>query len=101
MSARRKHRWLAWLLPLLVLRAFVPAGFMLSWSGNDLQIVLCSGTGPATQSISHHVAQDGAHHHHHDDGESKVHENSLCPFAATGSASAAPPEFIDPGLVRW
>lgn len=94
MSARRKQLWLAWLLPLLVLRAFVPAGFMLSWSGNDLQIVLCSGMGPATPSVSDRVAQGGEHHHHHDGGESKIHENSLCPFAAAGFAGAAQPEFI-------
>jgi hypothetical protein len=93
MSARRNHRWLVWLLPLLVLRAFVPAGFMLSWSGNDLQIVLCSGTGPATPLASEHIASDSAHHHH-EGGESKIHENSLCPFAAAGFANVTQLEFV-------
>lgn len=99
MSDRTKHRWLAWLLPLLVLRAFVPAGFMLSWTGNDLQMMLCSGTGPvSSQETLARIADSHAHHHQGDPasgqhqhdmgGGSQAHENSICPFAAAGSAGA-------------
>ncbi|MET0658018.1 MAG: hypothetical protein ABW110_07660 [Steroidobacteraceae bacterium] len=99
MSARATHRWVSWLLPLIVLRAFVPAGFMLSWSGNDLQLVLCSGTGPlvlqsapatgasAHDAHAHHMhqmEQGGAQHHHDGDGTSKAHDSLLCPFKAAG-----------------
>lgn len=113
MSPRATHRWLAWLLPLLVLRAFVPAGFMLSWSGNELELMLCSGTGPmvlqptaaiaaaAHDSHAHNQADPSAasHHQHHGSGSSSAHENSLCPFAVAGSTDVPLPEFAVADLI--
>lgn len=96
MSRRVAHRWLTWLLPLLALRAFVPAGFMLGASGDDLQLMLCSGT--AAIATQNHASPDGTSHAHHaeqnsthDHGGGKVHENSICPFAAASSAGVPMP----------
>jgi hypothetical protein len=100
MSRRVAHRWLTWLLPLLVLRAFVPAGFMLGASSGELQLMLCSGAGPvATQAQA--SVDDPSHTHHHVDpntashehGGSKVHENSICPFAAAGTTGVPIPAY--------
>ncbi len=90
MSTPRRHRWLAWLLPLILLRAFFPVGFMLSWSDQGLQLVLCSGSGPlpdahARHGHEHHVQAAGAQHQDH----SQSHDNAVCPFAAAGTASVA------------
>jgi hypothetical protein len=102
MSARANHSFLTWLLPLLILRAFVPAGFMLMGSGDGLQMVVCSGTAPATlsakSSSDQHAHADHSHHQHaaaqaaassqHDHQNAQAHEGSYCPFAIAGSASA-------------
>ena len=86
MNRRAAHRWLTWLLPLLVLRAFVPAGFML---GSDLQPMLCSGIAVTATQHEHHHAGHGSHEHN----GAQVHENSICPFAAAGSASVPMPAY--------
>lgn len=112
MRVRATKFWLAWLLPLFVLRAFIPAGFMLSWADGALQIVLCSGSGPVAplqMASAHHAEHHGhpsheahvdhAHHDHdahaasqHDHhSNSALHEASNCPFAIAGSASAPAP----------
>lgn len=101
MNLRAKKSWLVWLLPLFILRAFVPVGFMLSWAGGELQMVVCAGNGPATvvQQASpsghaahadhaHHVqdsslAADHTQHEHHG---SKAHDGSYCPFAVAAVA---------------
>lgn len=104
MNPRTKHSWLAWLLPLMVLRAFVPAGFMLSWSSDGPQLVVCTGSGPAVtwaagsdkpgahNEPSHHTSEmsQAGGHHHHEGAAGKVHENSYCPYALAASASAPP-----------
>ena len=100
MKLRRFNRWLIWLLPLLAVRALIPAGFMLSAENGTLQVVLCSGNGPVaiTQSVA-----PSAHHHlpasqeqalRHDDGNAEphrhsgsgAHENAVCPFALAAMA---------------
>lgn len=101
MSPHRRHRWIVWLLPLFILRAFVPAGFMLHLSSEGLQVVLCTGAGPAQAGqwnagvgMQHHAAsghedhaQSHAGSHGHQEGSpgAASHESSLCPFAAVGS----------------
>ena len=42
MKPRTLQRWILWLLPLMLLRAFVPAGFMLSAHAGELSVVFCS-----------------------------------------------------------
>lgn len=48
MKRRTVQRWIIWLLPLMVLRAFVPAGFMVAAQAGDLSLVFCPSvsTGP-------------------------------------------------------
>lgn len=92
MSARHSHRWLAWLLPLFLLRSFVPVGFMLSWSDQGLQLVVCSGSGPMTLP-GPEAKQHGQHTDSHAAGgheHSQAHEGSMCPFAAAGTTGALP-----------
>jgi hypothetical protein len=49
-----RHYWLsALLLGCLVLRAFVPAGYMLDTAGGDLSLKMCSGTTLALSDGGH------------------------------------------------
>ena len=100
MSARARHTWLKWLLPLLILRAFVPAGFMLTWGDDQLQVVLCSGTGPISGASDHADPQASADPHaahaHHQGGDTAAptdeHDHSSaqsqmpCAFAVATTA---------------
>ncbi len=106
MKRRVLHRWAMWLLPLLLVRALVPVGFMLSAHGGELSVVFCSGTlASATQELSQRSAQQQAHHgahpqahqsehHHHSGGPEHIGNSSApesgdansCPFALAGSA---------------
>lgn len=92
MNRRRVHRWVMWLLPLLLLRAFVPVGFMVSADASGLQLVICSVTTQRAPSSTEHAAH---HHHHADDGAnadsakaSSDDRSALCPFAVAASACA-------------
>lgn len=63
-------RWARWLLPLLVLRVCLPAGFMLSAHAGSLELVFCPSQTVLAQLFSP-VAADGPAHAsalvHHDD----------------------------------
>jgi hypothetical protein len=63
MTRRSFQRCLLWLLPLLILRAFVPAGFMVSADAAGLQLTLC----PDQVSLPLADAHAG-HHMGHGDG---------------------------------
>lgn len=92
MTARNSHRWLAWLLPLFLLRAFIPVGFMLSWSAEGLQVVMCSGTGPLPMPSALVVVHAGQHHDASQAGgqheHSQADSTAMCPFAAAGISAA-------------
>lgn len=108
MSARTRHRWLIWLLPLIALRALLPAGFMFAWADGAPRLMLCSGMGavPAVVQNNHpsahahhaghagHDAQATEHSQHQNHSSSPSHENSLCPFAAGGVANVSPPQVV-------
>ena len=89
MTRARLKPWIVWLLPLMLLRAFVPMGFMLSGESGALAITFCSSiVAPAANDIHaahHHDAQPAAHHHH----GSEAHERSVCPYGLTGPAQVA------------
>jgi hypothetical protein len=100
MKPSRRHRWIAWLLPVFILRAFVPMGFMWEATADGPRLVVCSGiAGSAASSASdphaqHHVdhnGHDGHHagnHEHTGGGDSESsHQGALCPFAAAGISS--------------
>jgi hypothetical protein len=107
----RRHvfqRWAIWLLPLILVRAFVPAGFMLSAQTGELSLVFCSGSVTASQPNSEHLAHQ--HHASHsadpsasssesdsksNNSESNSEGIAACPFAASGTAATAElPYFI-------
>lgn len=99
---RRRHlNWLSlWILPLLLARALIPAGFMLSVDAGQLQLMFCpSGVVQLpgkTQGSEHAEHQAHAQHHpgmHHDGGTdqaSSTHaaqDNAPCPFSLVASAT--------------
>ncbi len=98
MSHRRFHRSILWLMPWLVLRAFVPAGFMVSTGLDGPQLSLCSGhtslPGAPAAELDPHAAHHGAHHGQRADvgdvehaaGHGGKHFDAPCPFgiAAVG-----------------
>jgi hypothetical protein len=76
---------LAWLLPLIVIRALVPVGFMPAWEHGALRMVLCEPDGLMA------AAGQPPHHHHHAgapaDRPSHHHAHGECPFGqSTGPA---------------
>lgn len=93
MTRRSLNRWTMWLLPLLVLRAFVPAGFMFSADAGRLLLTFCPtvATGKSNGDHSHALAQHasgaGVEHQHHQN-DSPGHEFSPCPFSLTATGCA-------------
>jgi hypothetical protein len=107
---RRSHRWIVWLLPFLVARAFVPTGFMVSAVAGELSLAFCPSAGPVAelaalnttgaaeqQAQGHeHSQSDHAHHaQHHSHGTADQHANhfgasdtGVCPFAVVATACA-------------
>jgi hypothetical protein len=96
LSARRRRVLLALLvLPVLVLRALVPVGFMPVSDRGGLHIDFCPGEAQppgalALQSLAH---QPLAHHHHHggaDHGTPAPASHAPCLFALSASPAFAP-----------
>src|SRR4051812_16406508 len=89
MNRAHLKSWITWLLPLMLLRAFVPMGFMLSGESGALAISFCSSIAAPSASdlhaAHHHDAQPTGHHHH----GSEAHERSVCPYGLTGPAQVA------------
>lgn len=77
------RRWLAGLiLPVLLLRALVPAGFMLASVDGDLSVVLCDGG-------ALHAGHPGHHHHYQHSGTPHA-SDPTCPFAQSAGAAPLP-----------
>lgn len=84
MTRRHLHRWTLWVLPLLVARWLVPAGFMLSPVTGMLE--LCPGALPQVAASEHQH-----HHAHHAGSAAQTGEladepaqpvaSMTCPFA--------------------
>ena len=82
MNRRLFRKWARWLLPLLVVRAFLPVGFMLATQADGLQLAFCPDQAPIVQG---HAAA-----HHHDDGNQhsgSAHAVTQCPFAVAAVAA--------------
>lgn len=91
-----------WIVPLLLLRALIPAGFMLAADANGLSLVFCSvnlpqspaasGTVQHDEHAAHHAGHDhapaGEHSGAHDQHTAAGQHNAPCPFslAAVGAA---------------
>lgn len=104
MPSRYVNRWTTWLLPLIVLRAFVPTGFMLSAEGGRLAPTLCPGvtaraSPAATQHTEHHHGQ-AVHAHdaaRDDPAGAEQHEGRALPclYALTAAVcSVDAPHFV-------
>lgn len=105
MPRRHPSRWTPWLLALVVLRTFVPTGFMLSVQDGGLAMTLCHGTAPVPAAAMPHAGQHDhaqsrrAHHpasHGDMDGQQHDGRASPCPYAlATAACSVEPPPVPD------
>lgn len=96
MLSSRAHRRIAWLLPLLCARLFVPAGFMVAPSGEGIGIALCPGFAPLPMPAAPASDRDPHAGHHagmdHGAQESGQHGKgqSSCPFALAGGTADLP-----------
>lgn len=80
--SRGLRRWATPLVfAVLLLRAIVPAGFMLAPVDGRLEFVLCDSDAPG--STHRHAVGDQAGHHH-------THIDSSCPFAQSSGAAPLP-----------
>jgi len=82
------------LLPALVYRALIPAGFMpLRDAEGRLAIVFCPGVSAGAVAPPHHHQHNG--HHHHDGTPDAgginhaAHEQNVCPYALSAGAALA------------
>src|SRR5687767_8846016 len=102
MNATLLKRWTAWLLPLLVLRAFIPVGFMLGSGPQGLQLMFCPGVLQATDgdsAVSDHDANAGSSHESQHGGSRAQHEHSPCPYGLVGAVANAEPLYIATGSI--
>jgi hypothetical protein len=94
------RRWVGVILPILALRALLPAGFMpvLAADGR-LTLGFCSGVSMQRQTERHrHHATDASHGAHHEHGDhapgheapGSLAEVTVCPFVAACSAAPVP-----------
>lgn len=83
-----------WIVPLLIARAMIPAGFMLSAGADGLELMFCSGSmqmPAAMQSAGEH-GEHAAHHHTNDQSGGNHqsgggnHDNAPCPFSLAAFA---------------
>jgi hypothetical protein len=95
---RRRHLKLLsfWILPLLLARALIPTGFMLSVDAGSLQLTFCPAVvQPAKQLPEHSTHHAGMHHADAVDGDAASHNDAPassehgapCPFSLVASAA--------------
>jgi hypothetical protein len=85
-----------WILPLLLLRALIPTGFMLAPDAGGLSLVFCSAATPQSALANAAVQGEGhaGHHVGHDndprpgDHASASQHNAPCPFSLAAIAAA-------------
>ena len=94
---RRRHLKLLsfWILPLLLARALIPTGFMLSVDAGTLQLTFCPagviqplGEQRAEQPPEHSAHHAGMHHVDAADEQAASHntDQAPCPFSLVASA---------------
>jgi hypothetical protein len=92
-----RRRRLAWaLVPVLVLRALIPFGFMPVASDGSLSIEFCPGEGtlpPGVSAAAPHAGHLAHHHAHHSGGDPTApagDHHAPCLFALSASPAFAP-----------
>ena len=105
---RRRHLKLLslWILPLLLLRALIPTGFMLSVDQGSLQLTFCPAVvQPAKQVPEHlaheHLSHGGMHHADAADDQAASHndDNAPCPFSLVASAASGGVPYLHDAVV--
>jgi hypothetical protein len=101
----RKLRVTALLLPVFMIRALIPAGFMPGVDASGIPTLqLCSGYMPAQSDVQGHAAHHTGHaqphsgvatpHAGHDGSDGSGHEQQgACPFSASATPDRAPTVF--------
>ena len=94
---RRRHLKLLsfWILPLLLLRALIPTGFMLSVEAGSLQLTFCPAVVQPAQQLPEQLAYEHSSLHggmHHvdaagDEAQSHNGDNAPCPYSLVASAA--------------
>lgn len=78
-----------WILPLLLARALIPTGFMLSVDAGSLQLTFCPAVVQPAEQAPEHLAHHGGMHHDDAAGEEAASHNDAnppCPFSLVASA---------------
>jgi hypothetical protein len=91
-----------WILPLLVARALIPAGFRLSVDAGQLQLMFCpSGVVQPMAGMHHegmhHEGMEGMHHGGGADEASSMHaaqDHAPCPFSLAASATPSTVSYL-------
>ena len=90
---RRRHLKLLslWiLLPMLLARAWIPAGFMVSVEAGALQLMFCPAgiVQPTGLQAQQHVHHQGMHHADGVDADAAAHDgdNLTCPFSLVAAS---------------
>lgn len=101
---RRRHLKLLsfWILALLLLRALIPTGFMLSVDQGSLQLTFCPAVTPPARPIPEHLGHEhsslhGGMHHAEAADESASHndDDAPCPFSLVASAAAGDVPYLN------
>ncbi|MDB6157356.1 MAG: hypothetical protein JWO04_1062 [Gammaproteobacteria bacterium] len=90
-----RHRAAPFVLAMLCLRAFVPAGFMLAPVDGRLEVVLCDtdapGATPGTSPTKTHGHYALGHHaHDHAAGHHHAQTDPTCPYAQSSGPAPLP-----------
>ena len=97
MNRRFFRKFARWLLPLLVVRAFLPVGFMLATQADGLQLAFCPDQAPIVQGLDHasmdHSAHTGGTHDGHQ--QHNAHLDPPCPFAVAAVAAVIDVPHLD------
>jgi hypothetical protein len=80
MNRRLFRKWMRWLLPILVVRAFLPVGFMLATQADGLQLTFCPDQVVAVAHAGHGDGHSGHQQH-------SGHLDPPCPFAVAAVAA--------------
>jgi hypothetical protein len=99
MNRRLLRKWARWLLPLLVVRAFLPVGFMLATQADGLQLAFCPDQAPIVHGADHGVGGHADHAGHvggsHSGPQHNSHIDPPCPFAVAAVAAVIDVPHLD------
>lgn len=105
---RRRHLTLLslWILPLLLARALIPTGFMLSVEAGRLQLMFCPAGVVQPLGMQASADHQGMHHqgmHHGGDTDQassshSAQDSAPCPFSLVASATPSAIAYLAPAV---